>query len=236
MGYNERDTLFLFLDESGNLDFSLKGSRYWSLTAFCTFHPSQDKEKFLDLLYSLADGGKGQEYFHATEDKQAVRDEVFKLIRDLGDGHEIHSVIAEKRKAAPSLYRATVEKKGRTIPVRDETGLYRVVCKALLKYVFGCSRFERAEKVVAILSSLFTKDKHETIRKALSMELKGQAKIPFQIYFHENKSDLNCQLADYCGWAIARKWEQRDKRSYDLIRARVGNEFDIFSRGRINFY
>lgn len=236
MGYNERDTLFLFLDESGNLDFRPNGSRYWSLTAFCTFHPAQNKERFLDLLYSLADEGGCQEYFHATEDRQAVRDRVFALIAELGDGHEVHSVIAEKCKASPSLYTSTAYKKGKKITVKDDTGLYRVVCKALLRYILGCPRFQHAQKVVAILSSLFTRDKHEAIRKALTVELKGQAKIPFGIYFHENKADLNCQIADYCGWAIGRKWELSDRRSYDLIRTQVRNEFPIFGRGTTTYY
>jgi Protein of unknown function (DUF3800) len=236
MAYKDRDTLFLFLDESGNLDFSPNGTRYWSLTAFCTFHPSQKKEGFIDLLYSLADSGKGQSYLHATNDKQAVRDEVFTLIRGLEDGHEVHSVIAEKKKAGPSLYRASAIRKGKPVVVKDESRFYEVVCKALLTYVFGCERFKHAKQVVIVLSSIFTHERHQDLRKALTKGLTGRTKIPFQIYFHENRCDINCQIADYCGWAIFRKWETGDSRSYDLIRGRIRNEFDIFQRGMNTYY
>lgn len=236
MAYEDHDTLFLFLDESGNLDFSRNGSRYWSLNAFCTFQPSQGKEAFLDLLYSLADNEIGQEYFHATEDKQVIRDRMFALIGSLADGHEIHSVIAEKRKANPSLYRSTVYRSGKTINVKDESPFYGTVCKTLLAFVFGCPRFEHAQKIVIVLSSLFTKEKNQFIRKVLSLQLANRAKVPYVIYFHENKSDMNCQIADYCGWAITRKWEKRDMRSYDLIKGKIKNEFDLFARGTNTYY
>ena len=236
MAYKDRDTLFIFLDESGDLNFSAAGSKYWSLTAFCTFHPRSGKGAFLDLLYSLADDGIGQECFHAAEDKQIVRDQMFGLINGLADEHEVHCVIAEKRKANRALYKRHRKKKGQWKTEKDESPFYRTVCKALLKYVFGCPRFKKATKIVIVLSSIFTKDKHEYIRGALSAELKAATLAKFHIYFHQNKTDLNCQIADYCGWAIARKWESNDARSYDLIRTKIQNEFDLFQRGINTYY
>jgi hypothetical protein len=236
MAYCDRDTLFMFLDESGNFDFSSRGSKFWSLTAFCTFHPRGGKGGFLDLLYSLADRGSGQECFHASEDKQIVRDEVFELINGLQDDHEVHCVIAEKSKANPILYRKAKTANGGKRTEKDESPFYEIVCKALLKYVFGCQRFAGASTIVIILSSIFTRDKHEYIRAALSAGLKAQTKAKFHIYFHQTKTDLNCQIADYCGWAIARKWESGDTRSYGLIAAKVKNEFDLFERGMTKYY
>jgi Protein of unknown function (DUF3800) len=235
MSYKDRDTLFVFLDESGNLDFSGKGSRYWSLTAFCTFHPTNERHGFLDLLYTLADEGKGQEYFHATEDRQIVRDEVFGLVGALADDYEIHCVIAEKKKTNPALYERTRMRKGTLITEKEFSRFYGTVCRALLKYIFGCPRFQEAKKIVIILSCLFTNDKHQAIRGALTVPLSEYAK-PFTIYFHHTKADLNCQVADYCGWAIARKWESGDKRSYDLVKGKIRNEFDLFAKGNSFYY
>jgi len=61
-------TLFIFVDESGNFDFRPAGSRYWSITALCTFDPISGRDSLMRLLYELAAAGGGQEYFHATED------------------------------------------------------------------------------------------------------------------------------------------------------------------------
>jgi hypothetical protein len=36
------------------------------------------------------------------------------------------------------------------------------------------------------------------------------------------------QVADYCCWAVHRKWERNDKRSYELISDRIDSEFALF--------
>ena len=44
------------------------------------------------------------------------------------------------------------------------------------------------------------------------------------------------QVADYCCWALARKWEQGDERSYALIQDKIRSEFDVFRSGRTLYY
>lgn len=49
-------------------------------------------------------------------------------------------------------------------------------------------------------------------------------------------SDTGLQIADYCGWAIYRKWEIADTRSHRLIAPKISSEFDLFSRGSQHHY
>lgn len=44
------------------------------------------------------------------------------------------------------------------------------------------------------------------------------------------------QVADYCCWALARKREQGDERSYALIQNKIRSEFDVFRSGRKLYY
>lgn len=44
------------------------------------------------------------------------------------------------------------------------------------------------------------------------------------------------QIADYCTWAIRRKWELTDARSYNLIRDRITYEYDLWDHGTCHFY
>lgn len=44
------------------------------------------------------------------------------------------------------------------------------------------------------------------------------------------------QVADYCCWAIQRKWERYDTRSYVLIEDKILSEFEPFSFGRTLYY
>jgi len=41
---------------------------------------------------------------------------------------------------------------------------------------------------------------------------------------------------DYCTWAIQRKWERNDSRSYGLIKQRITYEYDLWAHGRRNYY
>ena len=66
--------------------------------------------------------------------------------------------------------------------------------------------------------------------------LKKHSAKRFEIYFHQAKADLNCQLADYCGWAIAIKWERGENRSYALVQDKIKSEFEIFKMGTTLYY
>ena len=97
-------TLYLFIDEAGNFDFSQKGTKYFVLSCMSTFKPIEERDKLFNFRYELLADGINQEFFHATEDKQIVRDKVFEIITTLKDDIEVHTVIAQKNKANPVLY------------------------------------------------------------------------------------------------------------------------------------
>lgn len=66
----------------------------------------------------------------------------------------------------------------------------------------------------------------KAVKTALSAMLPEQVK--YRVLHHASRSSFGLQVADYCNWAIYRKWEREDERSYELIRTRVRSEFDIF--------
>jgi hypothetical protein len=224
MSYRDRETLFIFLDESGNFDFSKNGTRYWSLTALCTFHPVEGREAFLDLMYSLADEGMGQECLHATEDSQAVRDRVFDLILGLPKYFDVHFSIAEKKKVPPALYED------------HESSFYAYVCKRLIAYIVANEKYSAAKRFVIVFSSIFKKPKHEAVEGELKSQLKRSTALPFCIYFRNTKFDVNCQIADYCSWALSVKWTRNEQRPYALIGSKVGSELSLFGEDGPDYY
>lgn len=149
---------------------------------------------------------------------------------------EIHSVVAEKRKAHPSLYKTVKTVKGNKRAVPDETGFYNAACRTLLKYVIRRPIYCEASCLVIIMSALFTKEKQSRIVGALKTAIKGQTAKPFHIYFRANKADINCQIADYCGWAITIAWERKEMRALKAIDAMVKSQFDLFRHGSTFFY
>jgi len=229
-------TLYLFIDESGNFDFTPKGTKYFLLTGLVTFEPLIKREGLIDLRYRLLSEGVDQEFFHASEDKQAVRDQVFSILASIGDTFEVRSILARKNKTNPVLYRESYTKKGRLIERSTGMGLYRKLAECLLQYIFK-GKEGTASKIVVVLGSLYVGDKKRVILQTLKHFLKTNfSGIPFEIYSHQTCADLNCQLADYCCWAVAVRAERGEERPYEVIKGQVKSIFDIFKNGDREYY
>lgn len=229
-------TLYLFIDESGNFDFSQKGSKYFVLTALATFDPLMKREELIRLRYELLADGTNQEYFHATEDTQKVRDQVFEILAKIDSTIEIHSVVAQKNKTHSSLYQEHYQKGDKTITRVTGIGLYEKVCQTLLQYIFKGKK-ERVDKVVIVLGSLFVGERKKSLLQTLKSFLKVNfLGTPFEIYSHPSCADLNCQLADYCCWAISVRRERGEERPYKIILPRIKSEFAIFRFGTTEYY
>jgi len=225
-------TLFIFIDESGGFDFSPKGTKYFVLSAVSTLNPL-GKERLEEIKYDLMKNGNDLECFHAAEDKQSVRDLVYSFIENMKD-IEIDSVIVQKNKTNPSLYISEKKKKS-----KKGTKLYTIALRTLLQYIFYKYDYSaKVDQVVIVLSSIFDLNKRELIKKTIKIYLKQIFSNPFYIYFHQNRSDKNTQIADYCCWAIYRKWTDGEIRPYNAVNKgnKIKSEFDIFKTGKIIYY
>ncbi len=152
--------------------------------------------------------------FHATDDKQAVRDRVFRIItaQDL----YIHSVVLEKRKADPRI-------------TADENYFYRLAWHYLFGWMSKKHLLKQKDVHVAA-STLGTKKRLKAFEKAVC-EVVDQ---------HANSNTTSCwsaashpclQIADYCCWAIQRKYEKSDSRSLDIIKPKLRSCFELFKHG-----
>jgi len=230
------EKLYLFIDESGNFDFSPKGTKFFVLTGLLTSDPIISRGELVRLRYKLLEEGFDQEYFHASEDKQEVRDQVYKILSSIGSTFEVRSIIARKNKTNPSLYNEVYVKKGKVIKRSTGMGLYKKLVECLLKYIFS-GRQNSVSKVVVVLGSLYVGEKNKIILQTLKHFLKNNfSGVPFEIYSHRTCVDLNCQLADYCCWAISVKAERGEGRPYDIIKPQVKSVFDIFKGGDMEYY
>ena len=253
---SKQETLYIFIDESGNFDFTPTGTKYFVLTSVSTTTPLKERGRFLKLRYNLLEKGVDVEHFHATEDKQDVRDLVFGAIKEVDD-IQIDAILAQKNKTNPSLYiqyepfTAKPEKRDpftgkpnkvgwreiKIKPVRSEELFYDRISQVLLQYIFRRHESkDHIEKIVVVLGSLFTDKKRGYILKSLKRYLKNNFKKPFYVYFHTNASDINCQIADYCGWAVYVRAERGEIRPWEEIRDKVRSHFDIFAYGDTEYY
>jgi hypothetical protein len=224
--------LFVYIDESGNFDFSPKGTAYYTFTALMTYLPLKYLTEINQLQLAILSGdvlpGLSAEYldkvvskqFHATEDKQPVRDLFFGLIGGM-DNFWVNSIVIRKNRTHPSL----------RVPAK----FYSKFLGSLMSYVFQAYRFS---SLCIFVDGCAVEKNKDTFKKSVIGELhKRDPEIKFNIYFPPSASYGSLQIVDYINWAIYRKWDGGDLRSYELIKKYLKSpERDIFQNGDTDFY
>lgn len=94
---------YVFLDESGNLDFSAKGSRYFLLTSVSMRRPFSIYGPLDTYKHDCIEFGLDSEFFHCAHDNSHVRRAVFDRIAHYLDDMRIDILVVEKRKTLPAL-------------------------------------------------------------------------------------------------------------------------------------
>ena len=214
--------LHIFADEAGDFEFSQRQnvSRYFIL---CTvaMNSCDVATDLLNLRRQLAwDGFNLGDYFHATVDKQPVRDEVFNLITK--HDFSVQATIMEKSKAQTQVRtsRARFYQYGWLYHFRHGT-------QSLLNGM---------PELMVTTASIGTKKERASFASAVKDAMRQTTNANYRTDFCPASADPCLQVADYCAWALQRKWERNDLRSYNLINDRITYEYDLWSHGDKYYY
>lgn len=214
--------VYIFLDESGDFNFSPSGSPYYLFGAVSTRDPVALDRAIAQLHYELLAEREHEHCFHATEDQQAVRDRVFAAIRAAGN-FDFDALIIEKAKANPVFY--------------DEIRFYPQFAGYLLRYILGRPSVSSAPAIVVVTDTLPMKKRREAVNKAVRASLRAARRDrPFTLVHHAAASHGGLQIADYCTWAVHKKWTHHELRPYREITGFRRSEFDIFEHGEERFF
>ena len=222
---NDKNVLYIFLDEGGDLNFSRTGSSIFTMTALSIVRPFLFYDPLINLKYDQWENGFNFEYFHATEDKQQTRNKVFQVLANHIERFMVDSIIVEKRKTSLHLQ-------------LDHGYFYRRIFEILLRYVL--ERYEEQfNQFFIITDTIPVKRKRKEIEKSIKLTiahfLRGK-NAKYGIFHYASKSDINLQIVDYFNWAIFRKWARNDDKSYQIIKDAIQSEFDVFKFGKEYYY
>ncbi len=219
--------LYIFLDESGNFDFSNKpGASEWlGLTSLSTTDPEEGLRSYFKTKYELLMKGHDVFCFHATEDSQIVRNKFLPVISSLRNAR-IDSLAIRKRRLHPTW--------------RDLHVFYPCMMEYLFKYVFhpfgtNVSKFNH---VLIFLARMQIPKGQMTpmmigIKRFLKQHLHN---VPYTIGLHPSISHPYLQMVDYCSWVLYIKRARKELRPWKEIKHLVKSDFDIFARGFKNWY
>jgi len=215
--------IYVFADEAGNFDFSRKtgASRYFILATVamdnCAVGDALARLR-RELTWAGHDVSNG---FHAKNDTHAVRSAVYDEL--LKHPFRVDTVVLDKPKAQPQTH-------------TSEPTFYKYAWFYHFKYV--APRIVNADdELLVVAAALETKRKRDVFHAAVEDVCSQVAPVArFQTAFWPAVGEPCLQVADYCCWAIQRKWEQGDDRWYRLIRSKVRSEFNLWGSGRTTYY
>lgn len=202
-------SVYLFGDEAGNFDFSAGpgASRYFIL-ATVTMANCQAGDRLQALRRRLAwQGVHLGAVLHATEDPQSVRDEVFRVLSSCE--MRIDATIIDKRSI--------------TVGLRDPHNLYRRVWYEHFARI-AADIAKPGDRLLAVASGLGTRKRRGAFHVAVDDAVRASAKYTHRVAFWPNMSEPCLVVADYCTWAIQRKWERNDNRSQTLLGDKITTE------------
>lgn len=215
--------LYIFADESGDFKFANGHniSRYF-IVCTVSMETCDVSHDLLKLRRALAwENHELGDHFHASTDKQHIRDVVFETINR--HDFQIQATIMEKCKAQPQTR-------------RSDTRFYQYGW--YYHFFHGMRDIARPHPEIHVTAaSIGVRRERQTFKHAISdvMHQTIQGKKWSADVFPAG-TDPCLQVADYCAWAIQKKWERGDVRSYDLIKDRITYEYDLWARGAQRFY
>jgi hypothetical protein len=213
----------VFSDEAGDFVFKppREGISRYFMIGTVTVRDCGIGDRVLALKRDLAFDGMVLDGFHASSDKQWVRDRVFEVIADADLRYDV--TILDKRKTIDKYRRSALR-------------FYKLAWYLHFKYVAPIVA-DHADELLVVASSLQISKKKKVVGQAVEDVVAQVAPtLKHHTAFSANGSDPCLQVADYCTWAVQRKYEMGDTRSYDLIDHHVRTEFHPFAGGSKTFY
>jgi Protein of unknown function (DUF3800) len=216
-------SLHVHVDESGCFGFSPKGSAFYVFGVAWTFDPEPLASAITRARFSLLKAGFNIEAFHAHTDRQAHRDLFVKTVVAF-DTWNFAALVVEKRKVNPAI--------------RAPEIFYPRFLSSILRFIFRGTIGQSASSLTIFTDSIPLNKKREAAEKAIKTACRTELKtIPFEIFHHPEQCNNWIQVADYCTWAVARKWERKDTRTYDQLRDRLhAPELDALRNGSTFYY
>ena len=205
---------YAYGDESGNFDFSDQqgASRYFILTTVVLPDHAIEAD-LMDLRRQSAwEGEPLTGGFHATNDKQRVRDLVFEVVAR--HDFRVDATILEKRKADP----------GRRLPARLYSLAWYIHLSGLVPDIV--SEHDELQLFAASLGTEETRSEFGATVEVVAKDHAQSSIVAFTMWPSATSPLL--QVTDYCAWAMQRRWERGDFRSYELVHDKIASEFDAF--------
>lgn len=207
--------MYIFLDESGDLGFSGKSSKWFSVT-IAIVKDERSLERVVKKVWkSLRKKHKHIGELHASHEKDLTRIKMLKLLSTLDD-LKIMSVVLNKNKVYLNL---------RT----QKVYLYNFAANLVLDRIYNKEILHINETIDLVADRKDTKKSlTENFVQHLTKSMNGRSVKMFKIRLHASYENKSLQAVDFLSWAIYQKYEHKNMCFYEIIKDKIVDEKLIF--------
>lgn len=204
---NMSNTLHVFIDEAGDPGFTdrVNIKPYLIFCAIWTYQPRFLSDRLTALRFKLLKDGENLYQFHAADDHAERRDRVIETITAYRDWNFVACVI-DKPRVNPLEQPISI--------------LYPKYLGIPLRYILREKLKPTTKLIVICQDNLPGKRDHTATVAALKKELARETSphVRYHLYYHPIVSNAGLQVADYCAYALRRKYEDGNSDYYDRLR------------------
>ena len=206
----------IFLDESGDLGFSDRSSRWFILTIALTGNHRKIEKCVKKVHGGLKKKFKKIKELHAYHADSATRKRVLKELSGVED-LQIFCIILNKKKVYVDLQ-------------NQKSYLYNYTANILLDRLYNKKDLSNGEQVLICIDQRETnKFLKKNFEDYLTKSLAKRGCNRFKIKIKPSHTEKCLQAVDFISWAIFRKYERGDYEYYEMIKNKVAEESLLFA-------
>lgn len=208
--------MYIFLDESGDLGFSKKSSK-WFLVTIAMTRDERCLERVVKKVWrTLQKKHKHIGELHASNEKDTTRSKLLRMLSECDD-LKIMTVILNKEKVFTDLQ-------------NQKNHLYNYTANILLDRLHNKYILEDDEEIDLVVDRKDTKRAlRENLINYLTNSMNQRRSSNFVLNLHASHENKSLQAVDFISWAIFRKYECGDYEFYEIIKNKIIDERLLFA-------
>ncbi|MBU4480493.1 DUF3800 domain-containing protein [Patescibacteria group bacterium] len=205
----------IFLDESGDLGFKKRSSKWFLFTVVVIDNKRKLEKIIKKVRKTLKKKYKNVNELHSYHCDEITRKRVLKKLAEL-ENLKIFCVVLNKQKVYVDLQ-------------NQKNYLYNYTANILLDRLHNKDIIPTDKHINICIDRKDTKKKiRENFESYLGEELKNRRNGDFEIVLKGSHEEKSLQTVDFISWAIFRKYEQGDYSYYEIIKDKIVGENLLF--------
>jgi len=207
--------IYIFLDESGDLGFSKKSSKWFLFTLVVT-----ENRRSLEKVIQKARKGLRKKHKHIFSELHAYRCDDITRTRILKSLAQLNitvvTTILNKEKVYVDLQ-------------NQKNYLYNYTANIILDRLMNSKSIDKNKEISLIVDRKDTKKNiRENFITYITDTMKQKREGNFKMSLAASHDEKGLQAVDFISWAIFRKYEKDDLTFYNIIKSKIIDERSLF--------